>query len=148
VKVHLERATPAHVQTFAQACPGSDEQLARAAGYAGVLDACLDLLSRSTMDAKALVAGDDVLALAGLYANQHPATMWAHTGPGFKGFGALRVVRLLVDRWTLEHGELGLAVPTDSDELVRLASFLGFQLRGPILNYSGRQYYSTARKAA
>lgn len=149
MSVQLERATPALVQTFARGCPESDEELARAVGFTGVLDACLDMVSRSR-DVKALVQGREVLALAGVYANQKPANMWVHTAPSFKtaGFGALRVSRLLVDRWVLELGELGLAVPMDNPDLARMADWLGFRVCGPVVSYGGRQFFSTTRKAA
>lgn len=149
MKVRLERVTPAHVQTFAQACPESDQELARAVGFTGVLDACLDLVARSD-EAKALVTEQhQVLALAGVYA-QSPAAMWVHTAPAFKtaGFGALRVSRLLVDRWVLERRELRLAVPMDNPDLARMADWLGFKLCGPVVSYGGRQFFSTTRKAA
>jgi hypothetical protein len=132
VKVHLERATPAHVQTFAPECEPEEHLVAAELGWlTGVEGMYANLLERSH-ESFALVAGERVIAMLGVLRGPAPARLWLHMPPAFKtaGFGALRVARQLIDRLLTEHGELRIDVEASKPDVVRMADWLGFRHLG------------------
>lgn len=152
MKVHLERATPAHVQTFASALPSADDELAREAGFSSAQDGVQSMLDGSR-EAFALVERgpllDRVIAMTGIF-RLRPGALWVHTAPAFKtaGFGALRVARMLIDRFAVDYGELTIDVDSTRPELVRLADWLGFRARGAIERFGRPHHCCVLRRAA
>lgn len=140
MKVHLERATPGHVQTFALELGESDAAAAVEAGFQSPRVALLSMLNGS-VEAFALVGELRVIAMAGVF-KLRPGQLWLHTAPAFKtaGFGALRVSRLLIDRLVMDHGELTIDVDAGNPDLVRMADWLGFKARGSVTRF-GRPHH-------
>jgi hypothetical protein len=159
MKVHLERATPAHVQTFAPACDDDEREVARLLGYPSVSSLYGDLVVRSreafAMCASEHCKGDHgVIGLAGVLvdpaAPDEGARLWLHLVDGFKraGFGALRTARLLIDRFVGQYGELRVDVETSKADLVRMADWLGFKLCGPNVEKFGRTFHQCRLRRA
>lgn len=148
MKVHLERATPAHVQTFAPELGVEDQAAAAEAGFPSPGAAVLSMLQASR-EAFAMVGGGRVLAIAGIF-QLRPGGLWVHTAPAFKsaGFGALRVTRLLIDRFVLDYGELRIDVDGSKPDLVRLADWLGFKAKGAVTKFGRAHHCCVLRRAA
>lgn len=153
MKVHLELAKAGHVKTFARQCEPEEHEVAALLGWPDTEAMFVDLVCRSSQ-AYALTTPSSVVAMGGLLSKGltlGPTQMWLHMPPAFKqaGFGALRVVRLLVERWLGQHDELVIDVEASKPELVRMADWLGFKHRGFVEKF-GRVFHQAyvRRKAA
>lgn len=151
MKVHLEKATAAHVQTFAWGSVEPEEHgVARQLGFADAAGMFDGLLSRSQQAYAMVGERDQVIAMAGVLRAAPPGRMWLHMPPVFKtaGFGALRVARLLIERWLGELGELLIDVEASNTDVVRMADWLGFKRCAPDVEKLGRTFHQCRLRRA
>lgn len=153
MKVQLERATRAHVQTFAWAeLEAEEHELALQLGFVDGEEMYVNLLDQSR-EAFALITAPvtqaRVIAMMGVL-KQGTGLLWMHMAPAFKaaGFGALRVARLLINRLVMDHGELRVDVEASNPDLVRMADWLGFKLCGPNVEKLGRTFHQCKLRRA
>lgn len=145
MKVHLERASFEHVQTFARELGAEDECEAQAAGYLSASLGCFAMLERAVEAWALLEASGRVL---GMLAVQPGGRVWVHTAPAFKqaGLGALRLVRQLFAELLERHPRLEVEVDPRNDALVRLADWVGFR-HAEFTSIDGRPFHHAVLRA-
>jgi RimJ/RimL family protein N-acetyltransferase len=136
--VRIEHATRHHVALFAHELTDEDDLEARACGAANAVQAFAQLLEESLEGYAAVVANDfgmdRVGAMLGLRARPDGdgAQLWFHSTELFKRYplAFLKPCRRLFDQLLERHPVVHGMINPDNPAMIRLSTWLGFELGG------------------
>lgn len=148
MSARIEPATLELVQAFARTLSQRDDLAAAEAGHISALDA-LETMHGRSKSSWALLAGDQVVAVCGVYAFPPRSRLWVHTSDAFKtaGLSALKAARYRFAQLQREYSELWLYVDSANEALVRLADWLGFKHVG-FVEQHGRPFHLAVLRGA